>query len=285
MLLQVSPVLVAVLAVTFLGERFTVPLVVGLLVAFAGVALIGLSGNGDSDVDSSKMLLGALLCIVSAATYSVSLVLQKPLLTDLSAVHVTWLACVIGSASCLPFAPTLVSEAADAPPSSLLWLVYLGVFPTAIAFTTYAFALRHMTAVLAGRHDLPGAAADHRDGAVFLVRRRHPWPTSAGCSRWSAWRSLGVGRRCATTRTARGCRQTERGGRGSDTRIARAGRTRPRRQVTTRLGLVSVPGSSQPAERLEVAGRLAPRRSRHSHSLRIDDAKPSSRMTLKDSSE
>lgn len=146
MLLQVSPVLVAVLAVTFLGERFTAPLVVGLLVAFGGVALIGLSGNGDSGVDSDKMLLGALLCVVSAATYSVSLVMQKPLLTDLSAVHITWLACIIGSITCLPFAPTLWTEATEAPASSLLWLVYLGVFPTAIAFTTYAYALRHMTA-------------------------------------------------------------------------------------------------------------------------------------------
>lgn len=146
MLLQVSPVLVAVLAVTFLGERFTAPLVIGLLVAFAGVALIGLSGDGDSGVDSDKMLLGALLCLVSAATYSVSLVLQKPLLTDLSAVHVTWLACIVGSITCLPFAPSLVAEASDAPASSLLWLVYLGVFPTAVAFTTYAYALRHMTA-------------------------------------------------------------------------------------------------------------------------------------------
>ena len=53
---------------------------------------------------------------------------------------------VDGALSALPFAPTLVSEAADAPASSLLWLVYLGVFPTAVAFTTYAFALRHMTA-------------------------------------------------------------------------------------------------------------------------------------------
>lgn len=146
MLLQVSPVLVAVLAVSFLGERFTAPLVIGLVVAFAGVALIGLSGNGDSDVDSGKMLLGALLCVVSAVTYSVSLVLQKPLLTDLSAVHVTWLACIVGSLTCLPFAPSLVAEAADAPVSSVLWLVYLGVFPTAVAFTTYAYALRHMTA-------------------------------------------------------------------------------------------------------------------------------------------
>ncbi|MEZ0579690.1 DMT family transporter [Nocardioides sp. MH1] len=146
MLLQVSPVLVAVLAAAFLGERFTVPLVIGLLVAFAGVALIGVSGSGDGSTDSSKVLLGALLCLVSAITYSVSLILQKPLVADLSAVHVTWLACVIGAATCLPFAPALVDQAADAPASSLWWVVYLGVFPTALAFTTYAYALRHMTA-------------------------------------------------------------------------------------------------------------------------------------------
>lgn len=146
MLLQVSPVLVAVLAAMFLGERFTTPLVIGLLVAFAGVALIGLSGSGDDGIDSGKVLLGALLCLVSAVTYSVSLILQKPLVAELSAIHVTWLACVIGAATCLPFAPALVSEAAAAPTSSLLWVVYLGVFPTAVAFTTYAYALRHMTA-------------------------------------------------------------------------------------------------------------------------------------------
>ncbi|WP_246159522.1 DMT family transporter [Nocardioides antri] len=146
MLLQVSPVLVAVLAAMFLGERFTTPLVVGLLVAFAGVALIGLSGSGNDGVDSGKVVLGALLCLVSAVTYSVSLILQKPLVADLSAIHVTWLACVIGAVTCLPFAPALASEVAAAPASSLWWVVYLGVFPTAVAFTTYAYALQHMTA-------------------------------------------------------------------------------------------------------------------------------------------
>ena len=34
----------------------------------------------------------------------------------------------------------------EAPASSIWWLVYLGVFPTAIAFSTYAFALKHMSA-------------------------------------------------------------------------------------------------------------------------------------------
>ena len=56
------------------------------------------------------------------------------------------LACTVGTLACLPFAGSLVSEAAAAPASSIWWLVYLGVFPTAIAFTTYAYALRHMSA-------------------------------------------------------------------------------------------------------------------------------------------
>jgi drug/metabolite transporter (DMT)-like permease len=142
MLIQVSPVLIALLAAVFLGERFTVHLAVGLALAFGGVALISLSTSSGSNSD----LVGVLLCLVSAVAYSISLILQKPLVGRLAAVHVTWLACTIGAISCLPFAGDLVSEAKVAPASSLWWLVYLGVFPTAIAFTTYAFALRSMSA-------------------------------------------------------------------------------------------------------------------------------------------
>ncbi len=142
MLIQVSPVLIALLAAIFLDERFTLHLGIGLALAFGGVALISLSTSSGSNSD----LVGVLLCLVSAVAYSISLILQKPLVGRLAAVHVTWLACTIGAISCLPFAGDLVRQARDAPASSLWWLVYLGVFPTAIAFTTYAFALRHMSA-------------------------------------------------------------------------------------------------------------------------------------------
>ncbi len=142
MLIQVAPVLIALLAAVFLDERFTLQLGLGLALAFGGVALIALatSDGGDSEV------IGVVLCLVSAVAYAISLVLQKPLVGKLPAVHVTWLACTIGAVSCLPFTGDLVEQVGDAPASSIWWLVYLGVFPTAIAFTTYAFALRHMSA-------------------------------------------------------------------------------------------------------------------------------------------
>ena len=142
MLIQVSPVLIAVLAALFLDERFTLYLGVGLALAFGGVVLISVSSSRSADSD----LTGVLLVLIAAVAYAISLILQKPLVRRLPAVHVTWLACSVGAASCLPFADSLVREVAVAPASSIWWLVYLGVFPTAIAFTTYAFALKHMDA-------------------------------------------------------------------------------------------------------------------------------------------
>ena len=142
MLIQLSPVLVAVLATVFLGERATPMLGVGLLVAFTGVVLIATSTSDRGELDP----VGVLLCLVSAVAYAVSLIFQKPLVSRLSAVEVTWIACTVGAVACLPFAPGLVRDAAAASASDVAWVVYLGVFPTAIAFSTYAFALSTMTA-------------------------------------------------------------------------------------------------------------------------------------------
>ncbi len=142
MLIQLSPVLVAVLAAVFLKEKATPALGVGLLVAFAGVALIATATSGHGDRDP----VGVLLCLVSAAAYAVSLILQKPLVSRISAVEVTWIACTVGAVACLPFAGALVRDTAAASPSDIAWVVYLGAFPTAIAFSTYAFALTHMSA-------------------------------------------------------------------------------------------------------------------------------------------
>jgi drug/metabolite transporter (DMT)-like permease len=146
MLIQISPVLIAVLATLFLGERFTRWLAGGLVLAFGGVVLIGVSQPGGASTGSTSELTGILLCLLAALVYSVALVVQKPLVSRLSALHVTWLACTVGAVACLPFAGQLVSATGDASASDIWWVVYLGLFPTAIAFTTYAFALQHMSA-------------------------------------------------------------------------------------------------------------------------------------------
>lgn len=146
MLLQVSPIIITLLAIVFLGERATSGLLIGLLVAFGGVTLIGFSTSDGGGGD----LLGVLLCLVSCAAYAISVILQKPLLREVPALELTWLATLVGTVVTLPFLPQLVGELGDAPASSIGWLVYLGVFPTAVAFTTYAFALGHLSASTLG---------------------------------------------------------------------------------------------------------------------------------------
>jgi drug/metabolite transporter (DMT)-like permease len=136
MLVNVGPILIAVLAGLLLGEGFPRWLVAGLAVAFAGVLLIGLATRGaEADV------LGVVLCLVAAVTYAAGVVAQKPVLRRLPPLQVTATACAIGALCCLPWAGSLVAELGTASPGSVAGLVYLGVVPTALAFSTWAYAL------------------------------------------------------------------------------------------------------------------------------------------------
>ena len=142
MLVNIGPILVAVLAGALLGEGFPRPLAAGLVVSFAGVVVIGLSSSSGGNAD----LWGSLLCVVAAVAYAISVVVQKPLLANASALHVTWLACTIGAVVCLPYGPGLIADLASARGRTVALVVYLGVMPTALAFTTWAYALARSTA-------------------------------------------------------------------------------------------------------------------------------------------
>jgi drug/metabolite transporter (DMT)-like permease len=142
MLVNIGPILIALFAGVLLHEGFPRPLLVGAGIAFAGAVVIGAS-TADGDTTD---LVGVALCVVAAVTYAVGVLAQKPVLRRLPAVQVTFLACAIGTAACLPFAGDLVTDVAAAPASATVWLVYLGLVPTALAFSTWAFALSRMDA-------------------------------------------------------------------------------------------------------------------------------------------
>jgi drug/metabolite transporter (DMT)-like permease len=141
MLVNIGPILIAVFAGLLLGEGFPRWLVVGIAVAFAGVVLIGVATRG-AETD----MLGVVFCVVAAVTYAGGVVAQKPVLRRLPGLQVTFLACAIGAVCCLPWAGALVDEVAAAPAGSVLGMVYLGAVPTALAFSTWAYALRRMDA-------------------------------------------------------------------------------------------------------------------------------------------
>ena len=142
MVVNIGPLLIALLGGWLLKEGFPPRLMAGMAVSFAGAVVVGYSMSDEGHAS----LLGVLLCLVAAVTYAAGVVSQKPALRQASALQVTTYGCLIGAVACLPFAGRLAGQVGDASASATLNMIYLGVFPTALAFTTWAYALARTSA-------------------------------------------------------------------------------------------------------------------------------------------
>ncbi|MFF1720090.1 DMT family transporter, partial [Streptomyces sviceus] len=142
LVVNIGPILIALLGARLLKDAMPPRLLAGMAVSFAGAVTVGLSMSDDG----GSSVLGVVLCLLAAIAYAGGVVAQKPVLGSATPLQVTTFGCLVGAVVCLPFAGQLVSEAADAPASATLNMVYLGVFPTALAFTTWAYALARTTA-------------------------------------------------------------------------------------------------------------------------------------------
>lgn len=142
MLVNTGPILIAIFAGIFLREGFPPGLFAGCAVAFCGVVVIAFA----TTQSGARSGVGVVLCIVAAFAYAVAVVVQKPVLARVSAFQVTWIGLAAATIACLPFAPTLATEAANADAGTIAWIVYLGAVPTALGFATWGFALRRTSA-------------------------------------------------------------------------------------------------------------------------------------------
>ena len=140
-LIATAPVFTALLAVVFLGERLRTLGWVGMGVSFLGSVLISL-GEGEGLSLNAR----AALILLAALSTSLYFILQKPYLEKYGALAFTTYAIWAGTLLTLVYLPGLLSQAQTAPLSTTLAMVYLGVFPTAIAYVTYAYAFSRMAA-------------------------------------------------------------------------------------------------------------------------------------------
>lgn len=145
MVVNIGPLLIALGAGLFLGEGVPRWLLIGASVSFAGVVLIGVgmsvAGDG-AHVD----IAGVLWALVAAVTYAIGVLVQKPIVRRLPAGQVAFIGCAFGMLACLPFMGQLLAELAVASPAAIAGMAYLGIVPTALAFTTWGFALARVPA-------------------------------------------------------------------------------------------------------------------------------------------
>jgi len=141
LIVSFTPVMTACLAVMLLGERLRFMGWIGIAVSVAGVTLISFGEGGAVALDP-----GSLLVLVSSLGSALYNVFQKPLLKRYDPIAFTTYAMVAGTLFMGVFLPGLPATIASAPPRATLAVVFLGVFPGAIAYTTWTYALSRMPA-------------------------------------------------------------------------------------------------------------------------------------------
>lgn len=143
MVVNLAPLIVAVAAVALLGEKLRPRLLIGIVVALGGIALITLA-----TFTGHITVLGLLLSLLSAVIYAGCVLTQKRWLSANDSNAVTFAGVMFGTLACAPFAGQLIEEVAVAPLSATASILYLGIFPTAIAFSLWGFSLQRTPAGL-----------------------------------------------------------------------------------------------------------------------------------------
>ena len=142
MLIGSAPIVTTVMAVVILKERLGKVGWVGLAFGFIGIILIAF-GTGDSSFDISP---GVFLVLIAAIATSIFFVYQKPLFKKYSAIELTAYFTWTGTLPLLFFAPGLFDTLQSATTEANLSAIYIGIFPTALAYLTWAIALSQSNA-------------------------------------------------------------------------------------------------------------------------------------------
>lgn len=136
LILQTSPVFTAILT-HFMGvERLTRLAVTGIAVAFSGTVLLILGQGRTLD-----FTLGALAILLASVAASVFFVLQQGAVKKYGARATTTWSMVAGTLPLLLWSPTALEQWHASSTVSRVALVYIGVFPAAIAYILWNYAI------------------------------------------------------------------------------------------------------------------------------------------------
>ncbi|MEO7261982.1 MAG: DMT family transporter [Jatrophihabitantaceae bacterium] len=144
-LVQTAPLFTAIFAVLLLKEKVTSLAFVGMGIGFAGALMIFFGEGKEVALEPAALLL-----LLAALAFSLFFITQKPLLARYSAIQVITVAVWIGTVLMIPFGLDIRSEVANAPASAIWIVIFLGVFPAALAYASWAYALSRIPASKAG---------------------------------------------------------------------------------------------------------------------------------------
>ena len=139
-----APILTALLALIFLGERFTVWGWIGTIISFCGIGVIASGQPGGLSFGAGSIFI--LCAAVCTGSY---FVLQKPLVAKYGAMPCAAYTMLVGALLLSPWLPSATATLTTASHTTIGAVVALAVFPAALGYATWTYALGHFGAARA----------------------------------------------------------------------------------------------------------------------------------------
>lgn len=140
-IIGLMPIITIILSVIFLQERLQRETWTGITVSVLGLSLIALSEQSSPGIQQ-----GILAILVSALMGAILTIIQKQFAQKYHPVAIIfWVMCG-GTLFLSVFFPRLIGELQQAEQITTWAIIYMGVFPAAIAYLAWSYALKHLTA-------------------------------------------------------------------------------------------------------------------------------------------
>ena len=131
-----APIFTLILSIVFLKEKSSFLIWLGVLISFIGIAIISFS-----QAESMQLNIGIFLLLAASLLTSIFTIIQKRLLLKYTAIQCAAYSVGFATLFMCIFFPALLREFPHVPLFANLVMVYLGVFPAAVAYFLWSFAL------------------------------------------------------------------------------------------------------------------------------------------------
>jgi drug/metabolite transporter (DMT)-like permease len=179
LVVALAPGLTMLLAFALGLERVNTRRIMGLAVAFAGVAIVVALGSGSElSLESAK---GPLIVLGAPLAFALYNVILKPLLGRHDLLALTAATSLVGTVGLLPFVRASTADAVvDATATEAALLLYLGVLATLLGYILWNFGLKGLgpTRTVTYAYGIPPLAVAF--GALFLDEPVTAWLALGG---------------------------------------------------------------------------------------------------------
>ncbi|HZY81874.1 MAG TPA: EamA family transporter [Cyclobacteriaceae bacterium] len=136
-IMNIIPLITMGLSYVVFRESISLRKLVPVVICLSGVAIISFGESAFS------LNVGIVYILVGAVSMSVYFIIQKKILANYSSLESVSYTIWSGTAFLLPLQHNAIAAVVNAPISATWTVIYLGIFPAALAYVLWSYAIQH----------------------------------------------------------------------------------------------------------------------------------------------